>query len=469
MKNIKLAENINTGALCDFIKRCYADGTHIHSFQYARGEDVLAKVGLEPYSFDEPMLVYSLSKSFTSICVGIAQSEGLLNIEERIVDIFPEKCPAVISENLAKMRIKDCLCMTSGHSSCIFEHLQNDPDPIRYFLAQPVENTPGTNFVYCTASTYICGAAISKRSGLDLLEYLYEKVFKKMEIEKPDWKSCADGSRHGGSGLFISSDTATKFGIMLLAGGVYNGIRIVDEEWIKIATSIHSVAPQNGTPDWIAGYGYQFWMNAKGGFRGDGAYGQLCLVFPERNIVFTLLCEAIYMQKEVDNIYQLLENIDKEDNSRLDELKELVQNLYKPEKCSNRFENKHYKVEKNIAGINEIQLEKDTDGMTITLNCEYGTQKIECGNGFYKRSSLLLRNFNPGIWTNFYYNEPNEHRFFAVYNDADENEITVTLRHINAPHTQTWHFPKNGNGDWTISLHCGSLNSQLVKTPVYSL
>lgn len=465
MKNIQLAEGINTGALCDFIKECQTDGTHIRAFQCVKDNTVVAKVAIEPFSFEEPMLVYSLSKSFTSVCVGIAQSEGLLDIEERIADIFPDKCPEEISENLANMRIKDCLCMTSGHAACVFSQLRREADPVRYFLSQPVAYAPGTTFVYSTAATYICGAVVELRSGKRLVDYLYEKVLSKMDIEKPEWKRCVDGSCQGGTGLVISSDTATKFGIMLRDGGVYNGKRIVPEEWIKTASSIHSETPRNGTPDWLAGYGYQFWMNAKEGFRGDGAYGQLCMIFPKRNMVFTLLCEAVNMQKEVDSIYKLLDVIEIADNSRYEELETLTKNLYKPIKNNVDFESRRYSAEKNIAGIHEIKLNRSEDGITVTLECDYGTQKIECGNGFYKKNSLSLMNLTPGIWTDHVFYQPWEVKVSAFYTDS-EDEVSITLRHIDAPHTQTWHFPKKGDGDWTISLYVGSLNPQILKTPV---
>jgi hypothetical protein len=395
----------------------------------------------------------------------IAQSEGLLNIEERIVDIFPDKCPEVISENLANMRIKDCLCMTSGHAACVFSQLQHEADPVRYFLSQPVEYVPGTTFVYSTAATYICGAVVALRSGKSLVDYLYEKVLSKMGVEKPQWRRCPDGSCHGGTGLMISSDTATKFGIMLRDGGVYNGKQIIPEEWIKTASSIHSEAPQNGTADWIAGYGYQFWRNAKEGFRGDGAYGQLCMIFPKRNIVFTMLCEAMNMQKEVDSIYKLLDVIEIADDSRYEGLKTLSESLYKPAKNNFNFESKHFSAEKNIADIHEIKLDRSDDGITVTLECGYGTQKIECGNGFYKKNSLSLMNLTPAIWADHVFEQPSQVNVFASYTDC-EDEISITLCHADAPHVQTWHFPKKGNGDWTISLYVGSLNPQILKIPV---
>jgi len=464
MKNIQLADGVNTGALCDFIKECYANGTHIRAFQCVKDNTVLAKVAIEPFSFEEPMLVYSLSKSFTSVCVGIAQSEGLLNIEERIVDIFPEKCPAAISENLAKMRIKDCLSMTSGHASCIFSQLRYESDPIRYFLAQPVAYEPGTTFVYSTAATYICGAAIEKRSGKSLIDYLYEKVLCKMGVEKPEWRRCPDGSCHGGTGLIISSDVLTKFGVLLRDGGVYNGVQIVPKEWIQTAASVHADTRRNGTPDWSAGYGYQFWMNAREGFRGDGAYGQLCMVFPKRNIVFTMLCEAMYMQKEVDSVYKLLDEIETADDSRYEELKMLSETLYKPETNSGHFESRHYTAEKNIADVQAIKLDQSGDCITVTLKCGFGAQTIACGNGFYKKNRLSLLNLTPLNADTRVFEQPNPVNFFAAYEESGD-EVRVILRHADLPHTQTWRFPK-GDGDWTVSLHVGTLNPQIQKTPV---
>ncbi|MDD4421610.1 MAG: serine hydrolase [Eubacteriales bacterium] len=466
MNNIHLTRGANPGAVCDFINSCYDSGTNLHSFQYVKGGRVVAKVALSPYSFIEKMLVYSLSKSFTSACVGVAQSEGILNIDERIVDIFPDKCPDIISENLSEMRIKDCLCMTSGHSACVFEHLQNQKDPVRYFLSQPLDYRPVTTFVYSTAATFICGAAVTKRSGMNLLDYLYEKVLKKMDLEKPEWRSCPDGSKFGGTGLVISGDSITEFGKMICNGGVYKGKKIIPEEWIKTASSIHSVTPKNGTADWTAGYGYQFWLNARGGFRGDGAYGQLCMIFPERDIVFTVLSESINMQKEVDCVYRLLDEIDKPDDGRIEELKTLVQTLYLPEKCKSDFKRVEYKPKKNIAGISAIVLDPCDDGIVVSLECDYKTQKIQCGNGFYKKNQLLLKNLTPGIWTKFIEEKPREINVYASYNDSSQNEITVTLRHIDAPHTQVWHFPKKEDGDWYITMHCGALNPQIVKTPV---
>lgn len=463
--SIKLKENINTEAICNFIKNCCEIGTNIRTFQCTKNNDLLAAVAIKPYSLDNNMLIYSLSKSFTSACIGIAQSEGLLNIDERIVDIFPEKCPEVISENLFKMRIKDCLCMTSGHSSCIFYIIQHESDPIKSFLAHPVDYVPGTTFVYSTAASYICGAVIERRSGIKLVDYLYEKVFIKMGIEKPIWDRCADGSCMGGTGLIISSETATKFGIMLRDNGVFDGKRIVPEEWIRTASSIHSMAPDNGTADWIAGYGYQFWMNAKEGYRGDGAYGQLCMVFPKRNMAFTLLCESINMQKEVDLVYDLLDNIEKFDNNHLAELKKLTENFYAPQKNNSVFESKHFIPEKNIAAINKINLDPIADGILVTLDCDYGTQKIECGNGFYKKNSLLLQNLNPGIWTEHIDDKPIQINVFASYFE-NKDEISITLRHIDTPHIQVWHFPKGKIGEWSISLNVGTLNEKVSKTSV---
>ncbi len=459
MNNIRLSEGVNTGALCDFIKECHLNGTYIRTFSCVKNDRLLASAAIEPYTFSDKSLIYSLSKSFTSICVGIAQSEGLLSIEEKIVDVFPDKLPEQVSENLSQMRIKDCLCMTSGHDACIMSRIMHEPDTIKSFLAYPVKHTPGATFVYSTAATYICGAALERRSGMQLVDYLYEKVLMHLDVEKPKWARCADGSCKGGTGLYLSGDDIIRFGIILRDGGVYNGKRIVSEEWINTASSVHSTAQENGTPDWTAGYGYQFWMNAKEGFRGDGAYGQLCMVFPERNMVFTMLCESTNMQKEVELVYELLDKIEKADSSRLDELEDITENLYKPKKSTAPQSKLNFKAKKNIAGIKAVTLEPKGESIALTLDCDYGLQKIECGNGVYINNILMLQNLNPAIYNDHIYDAPEAVNVFASF-VYDGKKVCVTLRHKDTPHVQVWCFDTD-SGEWSFSLRTGVLNEKI--------
>ena len=85
-----------------------------------------------------------------------------------------------------------------------------------------------------------------------------------------------------------------------------------------MAAQPHSVNAGNGTPDWCAGYGYQFWMNRRGGFRGDGAFGQLCVVLPENGIAAAVTAECTNMSAELDALWLLLENLHKQDGACAD-------------------------------------------------------------------------------------------------------------------------------------------------------
>ena len=207
------------------------------------------------------------------------------------------------------MKFRDLLSMQSGHGVCALADMLNG-DPVDNFLHAPFLYRPGTTFVYSTGATCVCAATVEKRTGKKLVDFLDERLFSPLGIAKPFWKSIG-GVTLGGVGLYLSLDDIVPFADMLLAGGTYGGRRIVSEEWLKKATRAHSVDRNNGSHDWVAGYGYQFWMNdGVKGFRGDGAYGQLCIVVPERGITFVMLAEAANMQKEMDLITEFVNNDD---------------------------------------------------------------------------------------------------------------------------------------------------------------
>ncbi|WFR66231.1 serine hydrolase [Curtobacterium flaccumfaciens] len=80
---------------------------------------------------------------------------------------------------------------------------------------------------------------------------------------------------------------------------MWNGQRILDEDWVDAATRAQVANPQGDDPDWRQGYGFQFWM-ARHGFRGDGAYGQFCVVLPEQDVVLALTGQTPDMQAVLD-------------------------------------------------------------------------------------------------------------------------------------------------------------------------
>ena len=105
--------------------------------------------------------------------------------------------------------------MQSGHSTCVLSEMRWAEDSIRAFFEQPTTYEPGTTFVYSTAATCVCAAAVERVTGMKLVDFLDERLFKKLDIKKPVWRECRDGQTLGGIGLELSNSDVLKLGILL--------------------------------------------------------------------------------------------------------------------------------------------------------------------------------------------------------------------------------------------------------------
>lgn len=259
-----------------------------HSVMLLRHGAVVAEAWWAPYSAERPHSLFSVSKSFTSTAVGFAISEGLLSLESRVVDLLPDDAPAEISPNLAAMRVRDLLTMTTGHAADTVEGVRGSGSDnwAKVVLAMPVEFEPGTHFVYDTGATYLLSAILHRITGMRLLDYLTPRLFEPLGITGATWEQCPRGIDVGGWGLAITTEEMAVFGQLLLQHGEWSGVQVVPREWLDEATARQ--VPNDGrgeAADWEQGYGYQFWRARHGAYRGDGAFGQYVLVMEDQDSV----------------------------------------------------------------------------------------------------------------------------------------------------------------------------------------
>ena len=442
--HLYLADGINAAAVEAYVKECSANNINIRTLQVLKGKEPMIRMAFPPYDFETPMHLYSLSKSFTSTAVGICIDEGLLSPETKMCELFADKMPENMSEGLKALKLHDLLSMQSGHTACVLCNIRWADDTVRAFFEQEMTYTPGTTFAYSTAATCICGAAVERVTGKKLVDFLYERLFIKLGIEKPIWWECRDGQTLAGTGLHLSSNDLVKFGVMLRNKGVYNGERIVSEEYLKLATSKHSLDINNGSPDWVAGYGYQFWLNDRGGFRGDGAFGQLCMVFPETDHTVILTGEVGNMALEVELLYKLLDTMygEKSDKSGLEEFIETAYAAKKSECFNNDIS---FSVAENKAEINTVRIFGESL-LHIELGTAYGKKEFVCGNGEYILNHFFAKNITPSItFLDPAVNTVERHSVFAAYEMLDDGRILVTLRHKNTCHVQRWYIDLKEN------------------------
>lgn len=251
---------------------------------------VVAEGWWAPYSAERPHLLYSLTKSFTSVAVGLVIADGLLSLDDLVVDVLPDHVPADIPEQGRRLTVHHLLSMTAGHSTdSLAEAWQLEPgDLVKGFLRVPFTEPEGTRHTYDNATTFILARMVERVTDRGLPELLDERLFKPMGIDHAEWDRVASGAAFGFHGLHLRTEAVAAFGELLLRGGVWGDRQLIPRDWVELATSrqIETLQLADGSldADSIAGYGYQFWMS-RDGYRGYGSFEQLCMVYPEHDLV----------------------------------------------------------------------------------------------------------------------------------------------------------------------------------------
>lgn len=302
------SQGIASSAISKFVEAAEAQLRDLHSFMLVRHGQVVAEGWWSPYAAERPHMLFSLSKSFTSSAVGLAVAEGRLSLDDFVTQFFPDDLPAEISPNLAAMRVRHLLSMSTGHADDTMPVMFADPDGnfIRAFLAHPVQYEPGTHFLYNTGATYMLAAIVQKLTGQLLLDYLQPRLLDPLGIEGATWEISPQGVHMGGFGLSVKTEDIAKFGQLYLQKGVYDGQRILSEAWIEQASSKHISNGDDPKSDWAQGYGFQFWRCRNNAYRGDGAFGQYCIVMPEQDAVLAMTSGLGDMQVPLNLVWDIL-------------------------------------------------------------------------------------------------------------------------------------------------------------------
>lgn len=279
------AQGVSSAGLLRFVESAAKQLDSLHSVMIVRHGQVIAEGWWAPYNAGTRHEMYSLSKSFTSTAVGLAIAEGKMSLDDTILSFFPDQGPAEPSGNLKAMRVRDLLSMSAGHEK---ESPTGPPVmTVKSFLAHPVPFKPGTHFLYNTPATFMLSAAVQKVTGQTVLDYLKPRLFEPLGIEGATWGTNAEGISLGGYGLNIRTEDIAAFGQLYLQKGQWKGKQLLPAAWVEAASARQTSNGSNPKSDWEQGYGYQFWRS-RHGYRGDGAFGQFCLVLPEQDAVIAI-------------------------------------------------------------------------------------------------------------------------------------------------------------------------------------
>jgi CubicO group peptidase (beta-lactamase class C family) len=276
----------------------------MHSLIVLRHGHVVAEGWWAPYSASRPQLLYSLSKSFTATAAAFAQAEGLLDLDDTVISHFPEFAADITDPRSRSMRVRHVASMASGHTGeTLGEALARDPsEPVRGFLLTPPERDPGTVFAYNQPCTYTLASIVQRNAGMSLTRYLRPRLLDPLGIGPVGWHTFPPGREQGFSGLHARTEDVAKLGLLYLQQGRWEGTQLIPAEWVAEATSKQVSNAFNEWPDWQQGYGLQLWMS-RHGYRGDGAFGQFCVILPDQDAVIVTTAYAIDMQAILDAMW----------------------------------------------------------------------------------------------------------------------------------------------------------------------
>lgn len=391
------AQGISSAVIQNFLRAAEKSGQEFHGFMIVKNEHVVSEGWWSPFAPELKHTLYSLSKSFTSTAVGMCVADGLLTVESPVLSFFPEYAPAKVSDNLAAMKVKHLLTMNTGHDEKPMGAMQKAEDGkwSRVFFETEIVHEPGSHFLYNTGATYILAAIVQKLVGRTVHDFLSERLFKPLNMEGADWEISPEGVTVAGYGLRIRTEDIAKLGQLYLLKGEWNGEQLLPAEWVEEATKKQTES-QTGDNDWAQGYGYQFWRckPAPGFYRGDGAFGQYCIVIPQYNTVIAINSESPDMQATMNVVWDsLLPGLQNEGALEADEAtqKSLAADLEKlalppleltsEGPLASQITGKQFKLGENERGAESITFNFENNICKVSLKGGEKNQTITCGMG----------------------------------------------------------------------------------------
>ncbi|NIM01322.1 MAG: serine hydrolase [Acidobacteria bacterium] len=298
-------------------------GTLVYE-RYFSGTDERWGEDLGEITFDRDTLhdVRSISKSVTSVVLGLALENDLAAVEESVFDHFPDMAPA---DGHRAISLHHLLTMTPGlewnEMKLPYTDPDNDeirlyrePDPARYVLSRPLAAEPGSGWYYSGGTTQVLADVIHRRTGKTLTVAAEELLFEPLGIADFEWLgpgTWTPDNPAAMSGLRLRGRDLAKIGSVFLHGGRWNGAQVVPRSWVELSMTRHVQEIRDWSAGGFWGYGYQWWV---GGFStgervvaGFGNGDQRLFVLPDDGIAVTIL--AGEYNKPSGNSWKILERI----------------------------------------------------------------------------------------------------------------------------------------------------------------
>ena len=374
--------------------------TDMHAVVVMRHGKVIGEMYPKPYAPEYRHTMYSCSKTFVGIAVGLAIEDNRLRLDDRIAAIFPELLPDSVSKDLADMTVRHLLTMASGVKPD-WNMRSRGKEWIRTFLSKPVKE-PGTQYAYDSMVSYMLAAVVQKVTGKKLTEYLQERVFTPMNVTEWAWEESPEGVNTGGWGVHIQPESLAKFGQLILNEGSWEGKQLVPAEWIREMCKKHRETGREV-------YGYHIWHcgGHDGAVRADGALGQyvisvldkdMVVVMTEatlgngrdqRRLIWDVLLPHIQDEPLPANKKDYQKLLKKQEGYKLAEVKGKASSAF-----ASNWENKTIELGKNTFGWKSLKLNFGKKEVTMTVT-ETNGKSYELPFGYQEWITTTFDSYPP--------------------------------------------------------------------------
>ncbi|MBR2375829.1 MAG: serine hydrolase [Clostridia bacterium] len=342
-----------------FIKHLQGKGLPMHDVVIMRGNAVCCEAYWKPFHKDFCHRQYSQTKSFTSIAIGLLEEEGKISLDDKIADYFRDKIKRKLPEYLENQTIRDMLMMTTTSYNGVNWLVAENKDMVDiYFHQTEITHPAGTIWRYDSNGSHILSMLVEKLSGKSLLAYLKEKLFNKMDaFQNAQILKGPVGESWGDSAMICTPNDMLSFARLVMNYGTWQGERLMNEQYLREATSALTALTEFGNS--IVGYGYQIWKLRNNSFGFLGLGKQLTVCNPEKDIILVLNSDCqgspydvygiifdYYFEDIVENI---TETVLPEDPAARESLRNLCDSL----------------TLHSIHGIPKTQIQENIDGKTF--------------------------------------------------------------------------------------------------------
>lgn len=258
---------------------------NIHSLMVLRNGEVICECSVRGYSVNTWHISHSMSKTVCGMVIGILIERGIIKLDEKLTEIFPEI--PYRDKKFALITVEHLLTMTSGVDFGEMGSVTEQKWTEAFFDAA-VRFVPGTKFAYNSMNSYILARIAERVTGESFGKLVNGLIFAPMGIKSYFWEKGPEGTEKGGWGLYLSPESWLKLGYMFSSGGVFMGRRILPSKWVRECSVAKAEAPE-----WSGSFNYSYhtWVSKNGQeVLFNGLFGQNLWINLENGIIVALSC-----------------------------------------------------------------------------------------------------------------------------------------------------------------------------------